>query len=274
MNDRHKTVLGEVFANPAMVRELAKNDFKTKFAGSYLGVAWGFIQPVVTILVYWFVFQVGLKQHDVAGAGGLTVPYVLWLIAGIIPWFFFSDALNSAANALVQYSYLVKKVVFAIGTLPVIKVLSALFVHLFFMAFLVVAYACCGLLPTLYTLQILYYTFAMLVLVLGLSYINCALVVFFRDWAQLVNIALNVGIWITPILWRMEAVNLPGWAEVLLKLNPMYYITAGYRDALITHVYFWERPGMTVYFWVLTLVFFLLGDLVFKRLRPHFADVL
>lgn len=88
-----------------MIYKLAKNDFKTKYAGSYLGIIWAFIQPVITVLVYWFVFEVGFR----GGSDSLPVPFVLYLVAGIIPWFFFQDGLTGGTNSLLEYSYLVKK---------------------------------------------------------------------------------------------------------------------------------------------------------------------
>ena len=110
--------LKELFGNRKLILNLAKNDFKTKYAGSYLGIVWAFIQPVVTVLVYWFVFEVGLRQ-----TGNAEVPFVLWLIAGLVPWFFFSDALNGGTNSLLEYNYLVKKVVFKISVLPIVKII-------------------------------------------------------------------------------------------------------------------------------------------------------
>ena len=74
----------ELYHNKGLILSLSKNDFKTKYAGSYLGIVWAFIQPVVTIMVYWFVFTVGLKAGDMA-----EYPFVLYLISGIVPWFFF-----------------------------------------------------------------------------------------------------------------------------------------------------------------------------------------
>ena len=102
--------------------------FKTKYAGSYLGIIWAFVQPVVTILLYWFVFQVGFRSRPLG-----DYPFVLWLTAGLVPWFFFSDAWNGATNSMLEYSFLVKKVVFDIGILPVIKIFSAFFVNIFFL---------------------------------------------------------------------------------------------------------------------------------------------
>lgn len=143
----------ELYQNRKLVLSLAKNDFKTKYAGSYLGIVWAFIQPIVTILVYWFVFSVGLKAGTVS-----DYPFVLYLVSGIVPWFFFQDALNGGTNALIEYNYLVKKVVFKISILPIVKIISALFVHIFFLAFALILCACYGYTPSLYTLQIIYYS--------------------------------------------------------------------------------------------------------------------
>lgn len=94
----------ELLQNRKLILKLSVNDFKTKYAGSYLGIVWAFVQPIVTILVYWFVFSVGLRSGNVD-----NYPFVLYLTTGIIPWFFFQDALNGGTNALLEYNYLVKR---------------------------------------------------------------------------------------------------------------------------------------------------------------------
>ncbi len=260
--------------NLNLIKSLAKNDFKAKFAGSYLGVAWAFIQPVVTVLVYWFVFEKGMRSNALNLHQGVRVPYVLWLIAGIVPWFFFQEALQSGTNTLIEYSYLVKKVVFQIEVLPLVKIISAVFVHIFFILVTLLIFCCYGMMPDLYALQIFYYAGAAICLTVGLIYITSAVVVFFRDLSQVVGIALQVGMWMTPIMWNVDTIELPAVFIGILKLNPMYYIVTGYRDALINKSWFWENPGMTAYFWIVVAALLGVGGLVFKRLRPHFADVL
>ena len=264
--------------------KLAKNDFKTKYAGSYLGIVWAFIQPVITILVYWFVFSVGFRS----GTGDLgvplalrngaerSVPFVLWLMAGLVPWFFFQDALIGGTNSLLEYNYLVKKVVFNISVLPVVKIISAMFVHAFFVLFTIVLYAAYGKFPDLYYLQIIYYSGCVFMLVLGLSYATSAIVIFFRDLTQIINIVLQVGVWLTPIMWIVENTPLVGNPVIMkiLKLNPMYYIVSGYRDIFLMKNWFWEHAGWSIYFWVFTALCFAFGSWVFNRLRIHFADVL
>lgn len=268
------TLPSELWHNRKLILRLSKNDFKTKFAGSYLGIVWAFVQPIVTVLVYWFVFEKGLKAGGINTKTGIAVPFVLWLVAGLVPWFFFSDALNGGTNALIEYSYLVKKVVFKISILPIVKVISALFVHVFFVAFTLVLYAGYHYYPDLYTLQIIYYSFGMLMMILGISYATSAVVIFFRDLTQIVNIVLQVGMWVTPIMWNINTMELSPVLITIFKLNPMYYIVEGYRDALINKIWFWEHPTLTIYFWLITGLFFIIGTVIFKRLKVHFADVL
>ena len=261
----------DIYKNRRLVAKLAKNDFKTKYAGSYLGIVWAFIQPVITILVYWFVFSVGFRS----GTGDLGVPFVLYLVAGIVPWFFFQDALIGGTNSLLEYNYLVKKVVFKVEILPVIKLISCLFVHVFFVLIMFFVFLISGKKPELSWIQIIYYSFATSMYALALTYLTSAIQVFFKDMAQIVSICLQFGMWLTPIMYD-EAIftSRASWLEWVFKLNPFYYIAAGYRDSMLTGSWFFERPTMTIYFWVVTFILMIIGLKVFKKLRPHFSDVL
>lgn len=264
----------EIWENKKLILNLSKNDFKTKYAGSYLGIVWGFIQPIVTVLVYWFVFEKGLKAGASLTKAGVSVPFVLWLVAGMVPWLFFQDALIGGMNSLIEYSYLVKKVVFKIDILPIVKVLAALYVHVFFVVFTLVLYSGYHYYPDIYDLQILYYSGAVFIFALAVSYFVAAITVFLRDTTQIINIILQVGVWITPIMWNIDTMELSPALITLLKLNPMYYIVLGYRQSLIDKRWFWENPSLTIYFWVLTIILFAVGSKVFRKLKVHFADVL
>ncbi|MDY5704162.1 MAG: ABC transporter permease [Lachnospiraceae bacterium] len=266
MNERRK--------DRKLLWNLVKNDFKQKFAGSYLGRIWAFVQPVVIVLVYWFAFEKGMKATVTNHLTGNAFPYLLWLVAGIVPWFYFSDALNAGVGALLDYSYLVKKVVFKIELLPLVRVFSAVFVHCFFVLFAILLYSFFGYMPDVYVLQVIYYSFGMILLAVSIAYFTSAVVVFFRDLTQVIGIVLNVGLWVTPIMWDINTLNIPETWIKIIKLNPMYYVVTGYRDAFINKVWFWEHTGTTLYFWLFVLGMFLLGRFVFKRLRVHFADVL
>ncbi|MCI9081552.1 MAG: ABC transporter permease [Lachnospiraceae bacterium] len=275
MNAKSPNIIVEVIENRKLVGSLAKNDFKTKFAGSYLGTIWAFVQPVITVFIYWFVFEKAIGA-TARIRGELPLPYILWLVAGIVPWFFFSDCISAGTAVLTEYHYLVKKVVFNIDILPVVKVFSSIFVHVFFAVFMLMLFVLYGYMPDLYVLQVIYYSLGVLLLALGMSYLTSAVSVFFPDMRQIVNIALQIGIWATPIMWNIDDMKqkIPDAVMVILKLNPLYYIVQGYREALIDKRWFFEHPGMTLYFWCFTAAVCILGTTVFKRLKVHFADVL
>lgn len=244
-----------------------KNDFKQQYLGSFLGLIWAFVQPIAMISIMWFVFQVGFKAQPVS-----DVPFILWLSAGMIPWFFFADSLNQGTNSITGNSFLVKKVVFRVSVLPLVKIISAFYIHLFFVFFLMCMFLFYGFTPSIYWLQLPYFILCTFVLVLGISWLTSAINVFFRDIGQIVTICLQFGFWGTPIFWQMSMIPEP--YQWIIKLNPMYYIIEGYRNSFIDHIWFWETYKITPYFLTTTVILFVVGAVVFKKLRPHFADVL
>lgn len=262
-------ILKKSVKNRKMILKLAKNDFKTKYAGSYFGILWAFVQPIVTILLYWFVFQIGFRSQPVG-----DYPFVLWLTAGLIPWFYFSDAWNGGTNSLLEYSYLVKKVVFDIEILPGIKVVSSFLVNIFFTLFMILLFIVSGYAPSIHVLQLVYCLFCSTMLSWGLSYITSAVVVFVRDLSHLLSVALQVLMWLTPIMWNVSMIEKYPKLTMVMKCNPVFYIVQGYRDAMFNGAWFWEKPLWTAYFWGLTLLLFCSGAVIFKKLKPHFADVL
>lgn len=271
--DRMFIIPKELFQSRELIWKLARNDFKKRYAGSYMGFLWALVQPVVTVLMYWIVFDVVFDTKSQMVASGVEVPYVVFLTAGLVPWFYFSEAITNGTNALLEYSYLVKKVVFNISILPIIKLIAATFIHLFFVLVLLVVSMLYGCYPTVYTLQIFYYSFCLFMLVLAMSYCTCAVVVFFRDLAQIINIALQVGMWATPILWNIGMLNDDNLIT-LFKLNPLVYVVNGYRSAIYEKEWFFEHFYSSTYFWIFTVTLFCVGSLIFKRLKVHFADVL
>ena len=271
--DRMFIIPKELFQSRELIWKLAKNDFKKRYAGSYLGFLWALVQPVVTVVMYWIVFDKVFQTRSQMVSSGVEVPYVLFLTAGLVPWFYFSEAITNRTNALLEYSYLVKKVVFNISILPIIKLIAATFIHIFFVVVLLVVAAGYGYYPNLYTLQVVYYSFCMFVLVLAASYCTCAVVVFFKDLAQIINIGLQVGMWATPILWNIGMLH-DDKIVTLFKLNPLVYIVNGYRNAIYGDEWFFEHFYSSTYFWIFTVTLFCIGSLIFKRLKVHFADVL
>jgi teichoic acid transport system permease protein len=261
----------ELWQSRHLIWKLAKNDFKKRYAGSYLGAFWAMAQPVVTVGMYYVVFDIIMGGS--ASRTAADVPFVLFLTAGLVPWFYFSEALNSGTNALREYDYLVKKVVFKISILPIIKIIAATFIHVFFVLVLLIVAAVYGYYPSIYTLQLIYYSACLFIFVLALCYTTCAVVVFFKDLSQIISIALQIGMWATPILWDIDTLESNRWVSIL-KLNPLVYVVNGYRSAIYERQWFFEDFFSTMYFWIVTVVLFGIGALIFKRLKVHFADVL
>lgn len=260
----------ELWQNRKVIFNLSKNDFKIKYAGSYLGIVWAFIQPIVTIAVYWFVFQVGFRSGDVQG----NIPYIVWLMTGLIPWFFFVEALSGGTNCLLDYNYLVKKVVFPINILPIIRILATYYIHIFFMLFMFIIYFLYGFTPDIYWFQVIYCELCLGIMLIGLVYATSALVVFFKDLSQIIVIVLQVGLWMTPILWDYRVLIENPLLLYILKLNPVFYIIEQYRNALIYKNWFFENFYYTMYFWMVNIALFGIGTLLFRKLKIHFADVI
>ena len=171
-----------------------------------------------------------------------------------------------------EYNYLVKKLVFKISVLPIIKIIAATFIHVFFVLVMLVIAAIYGYYPTIYMIQLIYYSLCLFIFVLGLCYSTCAIMVFFKDIGQIISILLQIGMWATPILWDVN--TLSPTVQMIVKINPLVYIVNGYRTAIFEKTWFWEDFYSTMYFWIVTVVVFGVGALVFKRLKVHFSDVL
>jgi lipopolysaccharide transport system permease protein len=250
-----------------LIIALAKREIASQYIGSLLGILWTFIQPAVMIFVFWFVFSVGFKTKPMN-----DVPFVVWLTAGMAPWFAFADIVTGSAGIVVANAHLIKKTVFHSQILPVVRLLSSFVTHAVFLSVLI-GLICFQKLPfSLFYFQFLYYLLCMSIFVLGVGWAVSALHPFVRDVVPIVGIVIQVGFWSTPIFWDITI--MPAIVQTCLKMNPMFYIVQGYRDSFIYFVPFWHHPLLTVYFWGVALLVFTGGAVIFRKLKPQFADVL
>lgn len=261
------TFFVDIFHDRKILWGLAKNDLKSRFASSFLGGIWAFVQPLVTLLVMWFVFQAGFKNPPVN-----DVPFIIWLAPAYLVWTFFSETLSSGTNCLMEYSYLVKKVNFRVSIIPIVKIISSAFVHSAFIVFIFVMLIVCGVPLSIYNVQVIYYFFCTCVLLVGLCWLLAAIAPFVKDVVNVVGVVIQIGFWATPIFWSPD--NMSSWVQNILKLNPMFYICRGYRDCFIDHIWFWQRGYTNLFFWTVTAICFIFGAYLFRKLRPQFADVL
>lgn len=259
--------LKEIYQKRSLVFSLAKNDFKARNAGSFLGVFWSFIIPLISIFVFWFVFNVGFKNPPVN-----NIEFIAWFMPAYVPWMFFTESIQNSVGVLYEFHYLVKKVKFRTALLPIVKIESTLMLNLFFIALMFVILLIYHVRLTLTAFQIVYYMIGLIIFCTGLSWIVSSIAVFFKDMSAIVNVICQLGFWLTPIFWTVE--GMPPWVAMIARLNPMAYICTGFRNCLLYEINFWQNPRQTLYFWCITVIIFIGGAMLFRKLRPHFADVL
>ena len=262
-----KAFANEIFKKRHAIYELAKRDFQAQYKGSYLGIFWTYIQPFLFIMLIWTVLTYGFKMQSVESKS-----HTLWLIFGMVPWLFFAEVFSSVSSVIQQYSFLIKKVDFSLGILPIVKILSALITHFVFVFVTLIIGILSGVYPSLFALQIIYYSFAASMLLLGLGWFTSSASLFIKDINNIVTLLIQFGFWLTPIFWNIEMV--PVKYHWIVKLNPVYYIVNGYRDSLLLNIPFWQKLYEFFYFWFVVTVILLTGAIVFRRLRPHFAEVI
>jgi len=250
-----------------LIVAMAKREVATHYVGTLLGFIWTFIQPMVMIFVFWVVFSLGFKVKPTN-----DVPFVVWLTAGMAAWFIFADIVNGSAGVIVANTQLIKRTLFHSQILPVVKIVSCLITHSVFLVVLIALIILEKMPFSFYYLQFIYYLFCLCVLALGIGWIVSALNVFIRDVGQIVAVILQIGFWGTPIFWDINI--MPPKIQLIFKLNPMYYVIRGYRDSFIYFFPFWKRPHQGLYFWIVTSMIFICGALIFKKLKPQFAEVL
>jgi lipopolysaccharide transport system permease protein/teichoic acid transport system permease protein len=259
------------FLNVARYREtilaMSARDVRGRYAGTFGGMIWAFVHPAAIVAIFYFVFAVGFRAH---GPG--NIPFILWFVSGLAPWFFFNDTLVVITNSVMTNSYLVAKTVFPTEILPLIYILSGLFPHLIFLGLLGGLDFYFHLPFSSARLLVVYFTGCTIMLLLGLGWLFCALQVFYRDVAQALTITLNMLFWLTPIVWSQDIV--PAAYQGVLQANPIYYIVQGYRGLLIYPQPVWPSLAQTITFWVITLAALMTGALIFRQLKPEFADVM
>lgn len=257
----------DILEKRSVIYELAKRDFQQQYMGSYLGAVWVFLQPLLFITVLYLVFTLGIRAIV-----SEDMPFSIYLVNGIIAWLYFADNFNANTNVIRNYSFMVKKVSFRLSVLPIVKMLSSLIPHGFLLLVAILMSWHKGYAPSFYTLQVIYYLFAMTALLLALGWLTSSTSVFVRDVAKVVAVFIQFGFWLTPIFWNPSM--LPERYRWLLELNPMYYIVTGYRDSIVSRVPFWDHPEATAYFWSFTFLLMIIGISVYRKLRPHFAEVI
>ena len=249
--------------------KLAIADLRKTYRGAALGWAWAIIKPAVTIFVYWFAFEIGLR----AGKSVNGYPFFLWLVAGLIPWFYMSSMLTSGTDSIRKYSYLVTKMKFPVSTIPTFVSISKFLVHIFLVVIMILIFVVMGRIPTIYIAQLPFYMLLNLIFFTIFSLLSGLLASMSKDFANLVKSFVTAIFWLSGIVWNINTLSIP-WLKSLLMLNPVTFLVEGYRNCLVNHVWFWEQPKRLMYFGIITLIMLILAVITYRRLRKEIPDVL
>lgn len=262
-----RTFLAELLIKRDLIVSLSVRNFKSAYLGSMLGVTWVLVEPLIYVFLLWFFFTKAMKFQPPAG-----FPYVPWLMTAMALWNFIVLTLSSSANTFKSHSFLLKRPEFNMAVLPVVNILSSLYIHAIFIIILVVMLLASGVPFTLYWFQAIYFLLATAILLLGLAWIAASLSLFVKDVGNVIGVILQIGFWISPIFWSLE--TFPKGYRFLLELNPFTYLLEGYRKSFLYGQPFWNDPKGFVYFWLFTLTMLIVGVFTYKKLRPHFGDVI
>ncbi len=264
-----KEILRDNLEYRRTIPKLAASDLKKTYSGSLLGWAWALIRPAILIFVFWFAYSIGLRKgNEVDG-----YPVFLWLIAGMIPWYFMRDMITGGAGCIRKFKYLVTKIKFPVSTIPNIVTLSNMVPHIGLVTLMIALYWMLGFPPTVYYLQLPFYMLTMYLFWAAWSLFAGMLSSVSTDFLNLVKSLTQALFWLSGIIYNVNKFDNVMLRRVLL-FNPITLIVNGYRDTFMYHKWFWERPESMRNFAVLYLAMCLLAVWSYKKLRKEIPDVL
>jgi homopolymeric O-antigen transport system permease protein len=254
--------------NRRLIRSMARRDILARYRGSIGDVFWTFLNPLLLMATYFFVFGLVLRTRFGADAG--STGFALYFLAGMLPWLAFSEPVGRAPHVILEHRNFVKKLIFPLDTLPVNQVLAGLVTEIFAAGvFLVALLLIRGSIPaSVMWLPVL--LIPQLLFTLGIAWFVSALGVFVRDLGQIMGFLLTLWFFITPICYPES--SLPASAMVVLRKNPMFVLVRGYRAIFLEN----HAPAMLplLKLWIVAPAVFFLGYAWFYKLRKTFADVI
>jgi lipopolysaccharide transport system permease protein len=257
----------------SLLTTLVRRDLEARYKGSILGNLWPLLNQLVQLLIYIYVFSIVLQvKLDIQGMPqDSQLTFGLWLFAGLVPWFAFTNGLTQAATSVITQPNLVKKVVFPLGLLPLVPIFSAFIESLFGLILLIttVVISSQTLHQTLWLLPLIW--LSQLLLTAGLGYWSAGLTVFLRDIPQSLGVILNLWFYLTPIVYPLAKIP-ESWQVWILWFNPMTAIVEAYRDLVLVGEI--QHGGELAIASIVAVILISSGVWVYRRLRPAFADVL
>lgn len=260
--------LVELWQQRHLLGLMVRRDCIGRYKGSLLGLLWPLINPLGHLLLYTFLFSIVLKVKF--GASGSTSNFALYLMAGLLPWGAFAEALARSSTVILEHPNLVKRVVFPLQILPLVTVLSALVTEA--IAFLILLAGVLlynhGLPPSLVFLPLI--ITSQILLTAGISWFVASLSVYIRDIRHLMALGLSAWMYGTPIVYPATA--LPEKIQFILWLNPMAGIVMDYRRVVLEGLApDWQHYGV---YTAVALVVCIIGFSFFEATKKSFADVM
>lgn len=277
------TVLKEQFKHFNLIRRISLYELRNNNNANYLGLAWEILNPLIQIAIFWFVFgflMSGGKPRIVENPtpGGEAIPFLPWLLSGLIVWMFFQPAATQGAKSIYSRLRLLSKMSFPMSAIPNITIFSKFYPHVILIAIAIVILQFNGYPLSIYIIQLPYFVFAAYAFTYAFVLLMTTLTTLVRDIQLLLQATLRMVLYLTPILWVSQSLDkvMGGALVSLMKLNPLYYLVEGYRAALLGQHgwYLFNSWEYTIYFWVLTIALFLIGSALHLRFRRHFIDFL
>jgi len=248
---------------------LTKKEILGRYRGSSLGILWSLIIPITMLIVYTFVFS-SIFNAKWPGTTESKSDFALLLFAGLIVFNLMAECINRSPNIIFENVNYVKKVVFPLGILPIVVMLTALF-HAFISLFVwIVFYVFIHGFVNWTIILIPIYLVPLILFILGCSYLISSITVYFRDIGQAVGIVVTLLMFLSPIFYPAESV--PEQFQLLLLANPIAPAIEDMRQIL----YWGQVPAVSGYIMYLASCFmvFIFGFMIFNRLKKGFADVL
>jgi len=256
----------QIYLNRFIIREITKRDFRTKYIDNLFGLSWAIIEPLAMMVILWFIFTYVRTGRQ------MEVPFSLYLLTGLVAYDFFNKTLNTATRSLKSYGFLLNKVNFRAAVIPLVKIATEVLIHLIILVIVAILLILNNIYPNIYWLQVFYFLFAMSFMLIGITWLTSSISLFFPDINYIITIVMRVLFFFTPIFWDIK--SMPEAVQPLFRLNPLYYVVTGYRNSLLFNKPFWDNPMDMLFYWIMAVFFLVVGFLVFKKLRPHFADVI
>lgn len=254
----------------SLINETVKREVLSRYKGSLLGVGWSFVNPMLLLIVYTFVFSVVFKARWNNAISDSKTEFALILFAGLIIFNFFSECINKAPSIIVSNPNYVKKVIYPLEVLPIVILLSSFYHMVISLVVWVSAYLLLYGVPHITVFLFPFVILPLFILTLGLCWILASFGVFIRDISQIMGLLTTALLFLSPIFYSEE--SLPKEYQWVFFLNPLTPIVKFSRDIL----FFGKVPDvftlcMMYFISIFTLV---VGFVWFQKTRKGFADVL